>query len=177
MLVWLVVMLQVVEAILEDELVRLATMPTSSRCLSSRNMNSNKCVGLHVSNPSTVVRGEDMALVVVVQPLGRECTMTFRNQTFQAEVGAMEEEVEEAEEVIREDGEVEVQGDLRRHKLDLRVPLLPTLQLGRRMLVSRARTIVVAAEAAIGVSTPMLGVESQHGAVFTHRSALIGDTQ
>jgi hypothetical protein len=161
-------MLRVVEAILEDELARLATMPTSSRCLSNRNMNNNRCVGLHVSNLSTVVK-EDMVWAVVVQHLGRGCMMMFRNQPFQPEevVVVEEEEEEEAEEDIRADGEVEVRGDLPRLKVDLKVhrPLMP--QLDRRMLVSQERTIVVVVGAAIEASTLMLVVESRNDAFFT----------
>jgi hypothetical protein len=131
-------------------------------------MNNNRCVGLHVSNLSTVVK-EDMVWVVVVPHLGRECMMMFRNQPFQPEevVVVEEEEEEEAEEDIRADGEVEVRGDLPRLKVDLKVhrPLMP--QLDRRMLVSQERTIVVVVGAAIEASTLMLVVESRNDAFFT----------
>jgi hypothetical protein len=133
-------------------------------------MNNNRCVGLHVSNLSTVVK-VDMVWAVVVQHLGRGCMMMFRNQPFQPEeevvVVVVEEEEEEAEVDIRVDGEVEVQGDPLRLKVDLKVhrPLMP--QLDRRMLASQERTIVVVVGVAIEASTLMLVVESRNDAFFT----------
>jgi hypothetical protein len=85
-------------------------------------------------------------------------------------------EEEEAEVDIRADGEVEVQGDPLRLKVDLKVhrPLMP--QLDRRMLASLERTIVVVVGAAIEASTLMLVVESRNDAFFSLQySALLSD--
>lgn len=161
-LVWAVLILQVVEAIPEDELARLAIMLMSSRCLSNRNMNSSKFVELHVSNLSIVVK-EDMVWVVADRPLGKVCMMMSRNQLFQAVVEVV---VEVVVGDIREAGEGAVRGDLRRHKVDLKVLRLPMLQLDRRMLASPVRTIVEVVEVAIEASTLMLEVESQRNAAM-----------
>jgi len=155
-------MLQVVEVILEDELVRPATTPMNSRCSSSKSMSNNRFVGLHVNNLNTVVK-EDMAWVVAAdQPLGRGCMMMFRNQTFPA----AEAGVEGAAGGIKEVVEVEVQGDLLRHKVDLKVLRLLTHQLDRRMLASQVRTTVVVVEVVTGAFTLMLGAESCSGDAF-----------
>jgi len=134
-----------------------------------------------VSNLSTVVK-EDMAwavvaVVAVAQHLGRECMTTFRNQTSQLEAEEVEVAMEEeAEGDIREDVVVAVREAPLHRKVVHKVHRLPMPQLDRRMLESRARTIVVVVEAETGASTLMLVVESQRYVRHFNVRLPFGDT-
>jgi hypothetical protein len=126
---------------------------------------------------------EDMAwavvavvAVVVAQHLGRECMTTFRNQTSQLEAQEVEVAMEEAEGDIREDVVVAVREAPLHRKVDHKVHRLPMPQLDRRMLESRARTIVVVVEAETGASTLMLAVESQRYVRHFNVRLPFGDT-
>jgi hypothetical protein len=121
--------------------------------------------------------GWAVVAVVVAQHLGRECMTTFRNQTSQLEAEEVEVAMEEeAEGDIREDVVVAVREAPLHRKVDHKVHRLPMPQLDRRMLESRARTIVVVVEAETGASTLMLVVESQRYVRHFNVRLPFGDT-
>jgi hypothetical protein len=99
-----------------------------------------------------------MAVVWVEdQPLGRECTMMFRNLTSPEMETVADVAVSRVERVM------EATEDQLHHRLDLRVLLRQMLLLDRRMLASLVQTIVVVAEVVSVVSTLM--PEDEYGIV------------
>lgn len=134
-------MLLAEEAILVDESARRDTMHMSSRCLSSKSMNSSKCDGQLGSNLNML--SQAMEWVVADRLLGKACMMTFRNLTLAAEV-----EVEAGwEAAVDSKLGVEVREDQRHHKLVPKVLHQQMHRLDQRMLVSQVQTIEEEVEA------------------------------